>query len=185
MPGRAITTIVIHCAASVNGVSLARLGASDAFNGIGKTAAQVIDGWHKNRGFNRNVTFRRTFNPQLFHIGYHYIIDTDGTVETGRARDEVGAHAQGHNSDSLGICLVGSSKFTLEQWAALADTVTDLLKLYPTARVCGHRDLSRDLNGDGHVSRNEWTKLCPGFDVAAWGVGDMKPRQDAIMDAKR
>lgn len=33
-------------------------------------------------------------------------------------------------------------------------------------RVTGHRDLSPDLDGDGVVEPEEWTKACPCFDVA-------------------
>jgi N-acetylmuramoyl-L-alanine amidase len=29
----------------------------------------------------------------------------------------------------------------------------------------GHRDLSLDLDGDGTVEPEEWTKACPCFDV--------------------
>ena len=36
-------------------------------------------------------------------------------------------------------------------------------KLFPKAKIVGHRDLSPDLNGDGIIQPNEWTKLCPSF----------------------
>ena len=36
------------------------------------------------------------------------------------------------------------------------------------SRICGHRDLSPDLNGDGTISPNEWIKDCPCFDVWSW-----------------
>jgi hypothetical protein len=29
----------------------------------------------------------------------------------------------------------------------------------------GHRDLSPDLDGNGHIEPDEWMKQCPGFDV--------------------
>ncbi|MDA5624327.1 N-acetylmuramoyl-L-alanine amidase, partial [Pasteurella multocida] len=34
--------------------------------------------------------------------------------------------------------------------------------------ICGHRDLSPDLNGDGTITPNEWLKDCPCFDVWEW-----------------
>lgn len=40
-------------------------------------------------------------------IGYHYVIDLDGTIENGRREDLVGAHCSGHNSTSIGICYIG------------------------------------------------------------------------------
>ena len=67
-----------------------------------------------------------------------------------------GAHAGGHNKHTIGICLIGTDTFTIEQWQALDGLVEKMRERYPAARVLGHRDLP-DVN-----------KLCPGFDVAAW-----------------
>ena len=53
-----------------------------------QTAAQRIDDWHKQRGFQRLAGNYKQFNPHLQHIGYHFVIDTDGTVETGRKEGE-------------------------------------------------------------------------------------------------
>ena len=36
---------------------------------------------------------------------------------------------------------------------------------YPQARICGHRDLSPDRNGNGTIDRWERTKECPCFDA--------------------
>ena len=38
---------------------------------------------------------------------------------------------------------------------------------YPGCRVCGHRDLSPDLNGNGEIEPEEWIKACPCFEVKA------------------
>lgn len=40
-----------------------------------------------------------------------------------------------------------------------------LLKDFRGSRVCGHRDLSPDLNGDGVIEPEEWIKVCPCFEV--------------------
>ncbi|GAF75520.1 unnamed protein product, partial [marine sediment metagenome] len=40
-----------------------------------------------------------------------------------------------------------------------------LASLFPGSVAVGHRDLSVDLNGDGVISKNEWMKQCPCFDV--------------------
>jgi N-acetylmuramoyl-L-alanine amidase len=40
-------------------------------------------------------------------IGYHYVIELDGTVHEGRKIELVGAHCTSHNSFSIGICYVG------------------------------------------------------------------------------
>jgi len=42
-------------------------------------------------------------------------------------------------------------------------------------RICGHRDLSPDADGDGTVEPREWTKTCPGFDVSTWFGAGMTP----------
>lgn len=52
-----------------------------------------IDRWHKGNGWSK--------------IGYHFFIDKEGNVYRGREEDKVGAHAEGSNSDSIGICFEG------------------------------------------------------------------------------
>jgi N-acetyl-anhydromuramyl-L-alanine amidase AmpD len=92
-------------------------------------------------------------------IGYHYVIKRNGTVQAGRPDNQVGAHVAGHNATSIGICMVGGGKgicnFTREQWATLDLIVEGLIKKYPNAAVCGHRDLNP-------------AKACPSFDARAW-----------------
>lgn len=177
---RFINQIVIHCSASVNGDSLFR-GSLKAGNLV--TPVQAIDSWHKARGFKRSDEFRKRQNQNLTSIGYHYVIYTNGTIVTGRHLDEVGAHVQGNNTNSIGVCLVGTDQFTNAQWAALTLLVKSFASMYPKARVLGHRDYSPDLNGDGQVTRNEWLKICPGFDVAAWLKSDMQPKPENIFKA--
>lgn len=59
-----ITKIVIHSSATQNGKQL---------RSTTLTAAQRIDDWHKQRGFQRLAGHYKTFNPHLQHIGYHFI----------------------------------------------------------------------------------------------------------------
>jgi len=40
-------------------------------------------------------------------VGYHYLIDLDGTVVEGRPIEKAGAHVKGHNANSVGISLFG------------------------------------------------------------------------------
>ena len=75
---RAINKIIIHCTATKEGQAV--------------TVADVIK-WHKARGFNT--------------IGYHFLIDLNGILWTGRAEDLVGAHCEGQNANSIGVCYVG------------------------------------------------------------------------------
>ncbi len=52
-------------------------------------------------------------------IGYHAVIELDGTFYRGRSEITVGAHVEGHNTGNLGVCLVGTSRFAIEQFDAL------------------------------------------------------------------
>lgn len=150
-----IHSIVIHCAATRNGVSLARKGIS---------AAQRIDDMHAQRGFKRGEMSKAKFNSHLKAIGYHFVIDVDGKVETGRALCEQGAHVKGHNKDSIGICLVGGvtidgknfGRYTKSQWASLTELISRLKRKFPRAHILGHRDF---------IGVN---KDCPCFDVGEW-----------------
>ena len=80
----------------------------------------------------------------------------------------------GHNKYSVGICYEGGldamgnpkDTRTPEQRSALRLLVHQLLKQFRNARVCGHRDLSPDLDGDGTVQPREWVKQCPCFEVS-------------------
>lgn len=160
---RSIDLIVVHCSATPSCTWLA---------GRQRTAVDVIDDWHLARGFQRSGAARNAWNWRLRAVGYHYVVDVDGYLWTGRHPGEVGAHVAGHNARSLGICLVGGAErdaqYTAEQWAALAQLVGSIKTWKPDARVCGHRDLSPDADGDGQVEPHEWLKTCPGFDVQGW-----------------
>jgi N-acetylmuramoyl-L-alanine amidase len=110
-------------------------------------------------------------------IGYNLVIRRNGVVETGRGQDAVGAHVEGYNSRSCGICLVGGvgpdgkkaeNNFTPEQFTALRQLLRKLKKDYPTASIVGHRDLSPDRNKDGKITPDEWLKMCPSFSVREW-----------------
>ncbi|MDP8089529.1 MULTISPECIES: N-acetylmuramoyl-L-alanine amidase [Pasteurellaceae] len=158
-----ITKIIIHCSATQNGEPLAKRG---------KTAAQRIDDMHRKRGFRRQYPAIKHFNPHLKAIGF----DVDGTLETGRQVGEIGAHAKHHNSNSIGICLVGGitvngknyGRYTKAQWYALSELLQHLQVQHPKANILGHRDLSPDLNHDGKITPNEFMKDCPCFDVWEW-----------------
>ena len=66
-----------------------------------KVDAAFIDREHAKRGF--SIATRE----HTYHIGYHYLILRDGTVQPGRPEWMPGSHTLHHN-DQLGICLVGN-----------------------------------------------------------------------------
>jgi N-acetylmuramoyl-L-alanine amidase len=185
---RTVNLLVIHCSATRDGKSLMT---GDARRGTLRSAAQVIDRWHgeplytgdeliRRHKFQRQAAWVAKFNPRLAHIGYHGVIDVDGSIESGRHLDEPGAHAEGHNSQSFGVCMVGTGRFTPAQWARLKQLVTERRPQFPGVRICGHRDLSPDLNHDGRIDPWEWRKTCPGFDVATWLARGMEPLPENV-----
>ena len=85
-------------------------------------------------------------------VGYHYVVRRDGTVEVGRYENgdsvlegkEIGAHVQGHNADTLGICWVGRDRIEPVQRAALLKLLRHLMTLHGIApmNVLGHGELN-------------------------------------------
>lgn len=129
---RQINEIIIHCSATKVGRDF--------------TAADIRR-WHLERGFN--------------DIGYHFIVRLDGTIETGRPLDRIGAHCLNHNRRSIGICYIGgldaaghpADTRTPAQRTAMLTLLTALRSRHPHARIHGHRDFA--------------AKACPCFDATA------------------
>lgn len=133
MKVRNITEIIIHTAATPNGKPF---------------HAHDIDAWHRERGWSE--------------IGYHWVIAIDGAIEAGRHPDRIGAHAEGHNKNSYGICMIGNDRFTRPQWDSLGLLVRKLNGEYPEARIIGHNDVTNK-------------KTCPNFDVKKWWANGCIP----------
>jgi len=142
-----VDLVVIHCSATREGQDVRR---------------EDIKGMHLKRGFN--------------DVGYHIIIYLDGTVVKGRDLDVMGAHVEGFNRNSWGICYIGGldkdgkpkDTRTLAQNHSLKQVIEVLKVLAPKAEVKGHRDLSPDKNKDGVIDKVDWLKMCPCFDVEKW-----------------
>lgn len=136
---RRIDYIVVHCTATREG------------------QAQTVDqirAEHKRQGWS--------------DIGYHYVVTLDGKVHEGRDVDIAGSHVAGHNANSIGVVYVGGlennpKKTYLQlkakdtrtdaQKASLLSLLMDLRRLYPYAKIQGHRDFSGV------------KKDCPSFDA--------------------
>ena len=129
---RTITEIILHCTAT----------RPDA-----NCTVESIRRYHKSLGWH--------------DIGYHYVIHRDGTVHKGRDVNVSGAHCTGHNSHSIGVCYIGGCEAsdgrtpkdtrTQAQKKSLLELLQELKKLYPKARIRGHRDFAN--------------KACPSFDA--------------------
>lgn len=141
---RTISLIVIHCSAT---------------KASQKVTVADIDRWHRAKRWDG--------------CGYHYVIYQDGSIHIGRPLEKKGAHVKDQNAHSIGICYIGgldeqgkvSDTRTPEQKQSLINLISDLHRQFPRAIILGHRDLSPDLNGDGHISPNEYIKECPCFDA--------------------
>lgn len=152
---RKINNIIIHCSASTFGCE------------------KIINQWHNERGFSSR------YSPYEVSTGYHKIILNgipfpdhhyypylDGSVEIGRPLDsdltleltEIGAHALGYNSKSIGYCLIGDRKFTVKQLGRLLECLYYDIELFkiPIENVLGHYEtpLAFAIN-----------KKCPNFKV--------------------
>lgn len=143
---REINLIVVHCSAT------------RADRDFTENDLEVC---HRHRGFNG--------------AGYHFYIRKNGGIKNTRPLEKPGAHALGYNAYSIGICYEGGLDVryrpadTRTEWQkhSLRVLIRTLLMDYPGCRVCGHRDLSPDRNGDGRISPEEWVKECPCFEVTS------------------
>jgi N-acetylmuramoyl-L-alanine amidase len=140
---RPLNEIIIHCSAT-----------RQDWMRDAKTSEKVaeIRRWHvKDRGWR--------------DIGYHYLIDRDGTVAKGRPLEHVGAHVAGRNTGTIGVCLIGghgsaetdtfAKHYTVSQERSLKKVIADLKATYPSIKaVTGHNQFA--------------AKACPGFNVPKW-----------------
>lgn len=139
---RPLTGIIVHCTATrptwMEGKS---------------TSAKVAEvrRWHmKDRGWS--------------DIGYHFLIDRDGTVAKGRPVEQVGAHTKDNNTGTVGISLFGGwdsastdkflENYTLGQEEALIRLIAGLRQKYGNLTLAGHNNFA--------------PKACPGFNVGQW-----------------
>ena len=154
---RALNEIIVHCTAT-----RAEWWKSKP------TAAKVneVRRWHLDRGWS--------------DIGYHYLIDRDGTVAEGRPLAKTGAHVKGHNTGTVGISLFGGAgttqngmfheNFTSKQEFALRDLLSSLRAQYPSiTKVSGHNEYAN--------------KACPGFNVTQW-LNNATPKGSGALSSK-
>lgn len=140
--GYVVTEVVVHCSAT---------GAS----------------WYEGRKSSEKVAEIRRWHVQdrkWRDIGYHFVIDRDGTVLPGRRETEIGAGVEGHNRGVIHICLIGGAgsaatdaferHFTAAQASSLRKVLTSIHLRTPVKRISGHNE---------HAA-----KACPGFSVPKW-----------------
>lgn len=126
-----VDEIIVHCSATREGRPF---GVED------------IERWHRERGFAM--------------CGYHFVIALDGEVQPGRPAGYVGAHCEGHNKRSIGVCYIGGldrktgepkDTRTEKQRESMEMLLKHLCRRYHIKRISGHRDYA--------------AKACPCFDA--------------------
>lgn len=142
---RRITEIIVHCEATPEDEEFSRA---------------TLEACHKVRNFSAY-----TYNGKTEHIGYHYVVHLDGSVESCRPESVKGCHCTNHNANSIGVSYVGGcpprsdknwmhkakDTRTPAQKAALIKLLKELKGRYPDAKIYGHRDFAN--------------KPCPSFDA--------------------
>lgn len=119
--------ITIHCSASSNGKEY---------------PLELLKKDHLRRGFT--------------DIGYHFVIQPNGDLQYGRILSQYGAHVETENKGNIGICLVGTDRFSKAQFEKLRDLYNDLwqrFKIEPWQVFC-HREFK---------SAQKQGKTCPNF----------------------
>lgn len=142
---RRINKIIVHCSATPEGRDY--------------TVDQIKKD-HKEQGWS--------------DIGYHYVIYRDGSIHEGRNVDIIGAHCEGYNSNSIGICYIGGleNKPNVEykklkakdtrteaQKKALIELLSKLKKYYPEAKIYGHHDFNKGKDCPSFDAKNEYKNL--------------------------
>ena len=94
--------------------------------------ARQVDEWHKSNGW--------------AGIGYHFFVRKDGSIYEGRPLWALGAHVQGKNNVSVGICAEGDYHnhdkiMPQAQKSAIKQLIAYLKGLYPNAEIVGHGEI--------------------------------------------
>jgi hypothetical protein len=89
-------------------------------------------------------------------IGYNFLVDVQGRIYQGRGWLTIGAHATGHNTSAVGVCMIG------RDGDATAAAKQAIRWLYDEA--CRHA--GRTLTRRGHRDVNPTD--CPGDQLYAW-----------------
>ena len=131
---RHLTEIIVHCTATPEGREVTKAD---------------LHQWHvEGRGWS--------------DIGYHYLIQLDGTVVPCRPMERDGAHVKGRNKGTVGVSYAGGvdargnakDTRTSAQKAALTSLLVKLLDTYPSINhISSHQDYA--------------AKACPSFDATS------------------
>jgi hypothetical protein len=90
-----------------------------------------------------------------FYIGYHYVIDCDGTLTQTRKENEESAAVIGHNTDSVHICLAGNFDIEVPNLKQL-NTLKTILDTHKELEVKFHREMQVNRTCPGKFLTHEW-----------------------------
>ena len=128
---RVLEKVIVHCSATPEGRDI---------------KMETVKSWHvKGKGWR--------------DIGYHYVIELDGTIREGRPLAQPGAHTIGQNLHSIGVCYIGGldrakkakDTRTPKQDTALTNLLIHLRETFG-ATIHGHNEFAN--------------KACPSFNVS-------------------
>lgn len=138
-PRRSVNELIWHCAATPEG---RHFDVAD------------INRWHKARGWSG--------------IGYHFVVELDGTITAGRSNEKRGAHVGGRNTNTIGACYIGGvtadgkkakDTRTAAQRASMLWLTREIAKDPRIKRISGHNQYA--------------AKACPSFDVRSDELGNI------------
>lgn len=92
-------------------------------------------------------------------IGYHFVINKNGTIDNGRPISIQGAHIKGKNTGSIGIAMIGNFENhnpTQEQINSLHELLKAGIKTYDLTsdKIYGHKELASTLCPGKYVNIN-------------------------------
>jgi hypothetical protein len=96
-------------------------------------------------------------------IGYNYLVRPNGDIYEGRGWLKVGAHIEGHNTEAVGVCVIGN----YDSAAPSAAVKASLAYLYAEATRLKGGKL------EVHTHRQYASTACPGDKLHAWVVGNL------------
>ena len=98
-------------------------------------------------------------------IGFHFVIEKDGLLRSGRPLNSIGFHTDNTNSISIGICVIGGlttnekdelvldDNFTSSQYKTLQTLVLLLKDIYPDVDVQKASDLDTKYKSKLNLSK--------------------------------
>jgi len=149
---------------------------------ISRIVLHATSGWGNQTTESIKSYWRNTLGWK--QVGYHKLINLDGSIENLAPLDTVTNGVRGYNSDSIHICYKGGLISTSPKYVygdtrsdkqkegfeyAISDVFFELRELgvpdIDNITIVGHRDLSPDTNKSGFIEPPEYIKSCPTFNA--------------------